>query len=162
MHTPTRAIAMLVGTAAAGALIWYAGRFDATTSHDYWISLGLVSAAGLVFGLGLLVLGVDLPAAIVTLVAVLVVIWVALANQPTHGHVTNWSNDLGIGSVVRDLGVHVTVLGFAAGVAVASAIGVFRRSPAPVPATEAPVAAAPATTTTERVPGEPEPSLRTP
>jgi len=156
MQTPTRAIAMLVGAAAAGALIWYAGRFDAATSHDYWISLGLVSAAGLVFGLGLLVLGVDLPAAIVALVAVLVVLWVALANQPTHGHVTNWTNDLGIGGVVRDLGVHVSVLGFAAGVAVTTTIAVFRRSPAEAPASEAPAA-----TTADRAPGEPEPQLRT-
>jgi hypothetical protein len=152
---------MLLGVAAAGALIWYAGRFNASTEHDYWISLGLVSAAGVVFGLGLLVFDANLAMMIVAIVATLVVVWIALASQPTHGHVTNWSNSLGIGSVVRDLGMHVTVLGFAAGVAVATVIGAFRRSAAPVEAVDRP-AAAPVTTTTpatDGVPAEREPSL---
>ena len=49
----------------------------------------------------------------------LVTVWVALATQPTRGHVTNWSHDLGIGGVVSDLGVHVSVLAFGACVVVA-------------------------------------------
>ena len=46
MNTPTKAMTLAVAVAAAGALIWFAGRFDGPTSHDYWIALGLIAAAG--------------------------------------------------------------------------------------------------------------------
>jgi hypothetical protein len=108
MGTPARAMALLVGAAGAGALIWFAGRFDQPTLHDYWISLGLIGAAGLV--LGLTRRAAVRAASGVALVALFVTFWVALAVQPTGGHVARWSHDIGIGGVVHDLGIHVSVV----------------------------------------------------
>ena len=155
MATPTRAMTMLIAAAAAGALIWYAGRFDGSTSHDYWISLGLIAAAGLIVGIALRAYAASLIAALVPL---LVTVWVALATQPTHGHVTNWSHDLGIGGVVRDLGVHVSVLAFGACAIAATAASLPGLRRAPVTADGDPVTTA---SETDRVSSEPEPTLRT-
>ena len=158
MSTPTKAMTMAVAVAAAGALIWFAGRFDGPTSHDYWIALGLIAGAGVIVGVAFRAHAAQAANPIVALVSLLVTIWVAIANQPTHGHVTNWSHDLGIGGVVSDLGVHVSVLAFGACIVVATAAGLARRSRASVPAVaEEPIA----TPTQERVSSEPEPTLRT-
>ena len=160
MATPTRAMTMLIVAAAAGALVWYAGRFDGTTSHDYWISLGLIAAAGLIVGLAAGLYTVQAAASLIAaLVPLLVVIWVALATQPTGGHVTNWSHDLGIAGVVSDLGVHVSVLAFGACVIVATAAGLLGSRRVTVPAADRePVTTAPET---DRVSAEPEPTLST-
>jgi hypothetical protein len=155
MSTPTKAMTMAVAVAAAGALIWFAGRFDGPTSHDYWISLGLIAAAGLIFGAALRAHATQAASPTVAVISLLVTIWVAFANQPTHGHATNWSHDLGIGGVVSDLGVHVSVLAFGACAVAATAAGLARRSRASDPAAvdDEPV-------TSVREP-EPEPTLRT-
>jgi hypothetical protein len=136
MNTPTKAMTLAVAIAAAGALIWFAGRFDGPTAHDYWISLGLIAAAGLIVGVALRAHAAQAASPTVTLVSLLVTTWVAIANQPTHGHVTNWSHDLGIGGVVSDLGVHISVLAFGACVVVATAAALPRRSRASVPAVD--------------------------
>jgi hypothetical protein len=159
MGTPTRAMTMLIAAAAAGALIWYAGRFDGTTSHDYWISLGLIAAAGLIVGIAVRAYSAQAAASLIAaLVPLLVTIWIALATQPTGGHVANWSHDLGIGGVVGDLGVHVSVLAFGACVMLATAAGLpgLRRVPATADRE-------PGTTPaeTERISAGPEPTLRT-
>lgn len=154
MDTPLRAAATLTAAAAAGTLIWFAGRFDHASQHDYWVSLGLVAGAGLVLGLVLRTQAVQRGSALGALAAALATLWVALATQPAHGHVTAWSHDIGIAGVVGDLGAHVSALGFGAGVVVAAAVGAVRRRPAPLPAAEPRSAAA-----EERAP-EPEPTLQ--
>ena len=95
---------------------------------------------------------------IAALVPLLVTIWVALATQPTGGHVANWSHDLGIGGVVSDLGVHVSVLVFGACVMTATAAGLLGPRRVAVPADGEPVTPAPET---DRISSEPEPTLRT-
>ncbi len=156
MNTPTKAMTLTVAVAAAGALIWFAGRFDGPTSHDYWIALGLIAAAGVIVGVALRAHAAQAANPIVALVSLLVTVWIAIANQPTGGHVTNWSHDLGIGRVVSDLGVHVTVLAFGASLVVATATGLARRSRAPVATVDDEPATAPVQ---ERE--QPEPTLRT-
>jgi hypothetical protein len=137
--SPTRSLVGIIGIAGAGALIWFAGRFDGATSRDYWISLGLVAAAGLAFGASQR-LRVALPAAAPILVAALVVaIWVGLSGQPTGGHVHTWSRDLGIGGVVARLAAHVGVLTFATAALLAAAAGALPR-PRPLPVREEEVA----------------------
>ena len=122
MRTPTRVSALLFGTAAAGVLIWLAGRFDGQTRHDYWISLGLVAAAGLVLGIAHLRPAADRRGGLlVALPAAGVAVWVALAAQPTGNDVMRWSRDIGIGGVVRNLGVHAGVLAFGAALVVGTA-----------------------------------------
>lgn len=166
MGTPARAMALLVGAAGAAALVWLAGRFNHATSHDYWLSLGLIACAGLVFGLGQWA-AVRAGSAVVAAAVVLSTFWVALAEQPTGGHVARWSHDIGIGGVVHDLGVHVSVLAFGAAVIAASAtVGVARRRRASLPASvsEPTLARAMEPRSAEPEPGqlervEPEPTL---
>jgi hypothetical protein len=129
MRTSSRVTALLVGAVAAGALIWFAGRFDSATQHDFWISTGLVAAAGLVLGLvhhrplagrnaGLLVVLPILGATI----------WIVLAAQPAAGgNVRSWSHDIGIGRVVADLAVNVHVLAFGAALLVGTTAALVRR-----------------------------------
>ena len=126
MRTPTRALAVLIGAAAAGALIWFAGRFDRPTSHDYWISLGLVAAAGLVLGFAQRAQAMPAGGLLVSLAVMIVTVWVAIAVQPSSGDVSRWSHDIGIARVVNDLGVHVGVLAFGTGVVLGSVAGLVR------------------------------------
>jgi hypothetical protein len=95
---------------------------------------------------------------IAALVPLLVTIWVALATQPTGGHAANWSHDLGIGGVVSDLGVHVSVLVFGACVITATAAGLLGSHRVTAPADQETVTTAPET---DRISSEPEPTLRT-
>jgi len=135
MRATTRVPALLVGAAAAGVLIWFAGRFDNQTQHDYWISIGLIAAAGLALGLAHLQFD-SAGGMIVAIVAVCLTIWVVLAGQPAGGGtVRSWSHSIGIGGVVHDLAVNVSVLAFASALLVgtsATAIRRRRRTPATV------------------------------
>ena len=133
MRTPMRAMAMLAAAAAAGALIWFAGRFEHQTRHDYWISLGLLAGAGLVLGIARRGRRLRAGGVVIALAALLVGGWVALALQPgAGGDVSRWSREIGVAGVVNDLGVNVGVLGLAVGVVVGSSVGfVGRRRRAP-------------------------------
>jgi hypothetical protein len=119
-----------------------------------------MAAAGLIVGLAVRAYSAQAAASMIAaLVPLLVTIWVALATQPTGGHVANWSHDLGIGGVVSDLGVHVSVLVFGACVMTATAAGLLGSRSVTAPAETEPVATT--APETERVSAEPEPTLRT-
>jgi hypothetical protein len=107
---------MVLGAAASGVLIWFAGRFDSPNQHDYWISIGLLAAAGLVMGLALLRRGAGRGAGtIVALPFVAATLWIVLAAQPNGGGtIRTWSHDIGIGGIVADLAVNVGVIAFGA------------------------------------------------
>ena len=117
-----RAPVTLLGAAAAGALLWFgAAHVDRSTTGGYWAAYGLVAAAGLVFGLSQLRGGGGHPPAmLVVFVAVLIVVgWVIVGMQPSSNwfahHVRSWSDDIGIGGVVRSLGTWLGVLAFGLG-----------------------------------------------
>ena len=117
-----RAPVTLLGAAAAGALLWFgAAHVDRSTTGGYWAAYGLVAAAGLVFGLSQLRGGGGHPPAmLVVFVAVLIVAgWVIVGMQPSSNwfahHVRSWSDDIGIGGVVRSLGTWLGVLAFGLG-----------------------------------------------
>jgi MFS superfamily sulfate permease-like transporter len=120
------ALAVLVGIAAAGALVWLATKPNEQTTAGYWATLGILAGAGLVFALGMALSRmargrplVSWPVLVGLVVAVVVVGWVAIAQQPHsnwfHDHVNAWSGDIGIANVVDDLGAHVAVLAFGLG-----------------------------------------------
>jgi hypothetical protein len=111
----TRGVATLIGAAVAGFLIWLAAQLGTDTAGEYWASYGVVGAAGLAMALsqvlggwtkwgwprlslGVFVLGF-LPVAIVGL-------WVLFAHQPGDRvlETASWSDDIGIGGAVSDLG----------------------------------------------------------
>jgi hypothetical protein len=131
----------LLGAAGAGALLWLAAaHVDRSTMGGYWAATGLVIAAGLVFGLSQLRGAGGHPPAMLLFgfVPVLIVAgWVIVAMQPggpwTGDHVHAWSDDIGVGSVVRALGTWVGVLAFGIGATLAAAVepfGARRRQPA--------------------------------
>ncbi len=121
-----RGIATLVGAAVAGFLIWLAAQMGDDTTSEYWATYGLVAAAGLAMALsqvlggwtkwgwprlslGVFVLGF-LPVAIVGL-------WVLAAQQPGDPWLDtgSWSDDLGVGGVVNDMGELVAAVAFGIG-----------------------------------------------
>jgi hypothetical protein len=125
----------LLGAAGAGALLWFAGaHVDRATTGGYWAAIGLVAAAGLVFGLsqlrgagghppGMLLLGF-LPVLIVAG-------WVIVGMQPSSNwfahHVRSWSSDIGVGDVLHSLGTWIGVLAFGIGATLAAAAEPFGR-----------------------------------
>lgn len=123
----TRALATLVGAAIAGGLVWVAAQLDTDTTGGYWAVTGILAGAGLALALARLPdVGVRTlalaPAALALafLPALVAGGWVIVATQP-HGnwarrHVLDWSGDVAIGGIVRDLGPYAGVLAFGLGV----------------------------------------------
>ena len=136
----TRAPATLLGATAAGALLWFsAAHVDRSTTGGYWAAYGLVAAAGLVFGLSQLRGGGGHPPAmLVIFLAVLIVAgWVIVGMQPSSNwfahHVLSWSDDIGVGDIVRSLGTWLGVLAFGIGATLAAAAEpIGRRAVGPV------------------------------
>jgi hypothetical protein len=128
MYGLTRATVTLISAAIAGLLIWFATQIGTSTNGDYWAAYGVIAAAGLVMALSQLLGGwtkwgwprlsanVLLLAFIPTLIAAG---WVVVAHQPHpnwfRNHALNWSNDIGILGLVRDLTEYVAVLAFGIG-----------------------------------------------
>jgi hypothetical protein len=128
MYGLTRGTITLLGAGVAGLLIWLATQISDGTNGGYWAIYGLIAAAGLVMAFSQILGGwtkwglprLSLNVFLIAFIPVLVVAgWVLLATQPDpnwfRGHVRGWSNDLGIGGLVADLGEYVAVLGFGIG-----------------------------------------------
>jgi hypothetical protein len=173
MYGLTRGTVTLIGAAVAGLLIWLATQINDHPTGGYWAVYGVIAAAGLTMALSQLLGGwtkwgwprlsvnVLLIAFIPTLIAAG---WVVVAHQPHpnwfRNHVLNWSSDIGILGLVRDLVEYVSVLAFGIGLVFGfsfdtsgpSAYGPFgrRRRAAAVPAG----GAAPAATTNGRQDGK--------
>ena len=128
MYGLTRGTVTLIGAAVAGLLVWIATQVSDTSTGGYWAVYGLIAAAGLVmafsqllggwtkWGLPRLSINVFLIAFIPTLIAAG---WVVVAHQPHpnwfRNHILNWSSDISILGLVRDLTEYVAVLSFGIG-----------------------------------------------
>src|ERR671931_4882 len=128
MYGLTRATVTLIAAALAGLLVWIATQIGDKSNGEYWAVYGVIAAAGLTmalsqllggwtkWGLPRLALNVFLLAFIPTLIAAG---WVVVAHQPhpnwLRNHVLNWSGDIGILGLVRDLTEYVSVLAFGIG-----------------------------------------------
>jgi hypothetical protein len=128
MYGMTRGPVTLLAAAGAGLLIWISTQVNDETTGGYWAVYGLIAAAGLVMALSQLLGGwtkwgvpriainVFLLAFIPTLIAAG---WVILAHQPHpnwfRNHVLDWSSDISILGLVRDLTEYVSVLAFGIG-----------------------------------------------
>jgi hypothetical protein len=116
-HGPTRAVVTLLAAAVAGLLAWVTTNISDKSTGGYWAVYGILAGAGLVMALSQVIGGwtkrgrptfsptVFLVAFVPTAVAVL---WIMAFHQPHmtlwRGNVTNWSGDLGITGLVRDMG----------------------------------------------------------
>jgi hypothetical protein len=128
MQGMTRGAVTLLAAGAAGLLIWISTQINDASTGGYWAVYGLIAAAGLTMALSQLLGGwtkwgmprlsanVFLLAFIPTLIAAG---WVVVGHQPHpnwfRNHVLNWSSDIGILGVVRDLAEYVAVLAFGIG-----------------------------------------------
>ena len=128
MYGLTRGAMTLLGTGAAGLLIWLATQINDHSTGGYWAVYGLIAAAGLSMALAQLLGGwtkgrlprLSVNVFLLGFLPVLVAAgWVILAKQPHdnwfRGHVLAWSNDISIDNLVRDLGEYVSVLAFGIG-----------------------------------------------
>ena len=133
MYGLTRATLTLIGVAVAGVLIWLATQvfpddtFSATVG-EYWSAFGLVAAAGLAIALSQLLGGwtkwgwprisgnVFLLGFVPALVAGG---WIIAAQEPGESwlgnHVRGWSDDIGIESLVNDLGLMIPAIALGIG-----------------------------------------------
>jgi hypothetical protein len=128
MYGLTRGTATLLGAGVAGLILWLATQIDDKSTGGYWAVYGLIAGAGLVMALSQLLGGwtkgglpklsanVFLLAFIPTLIAAG---WVVVGHQPHpnwfRNHVLNWSDDISILGVVRDMAEYVAVLAFGIG-----------------------------------------------
>jgi hypothetical protein len=128
MYGLTRGTITLLGAAAAGLLVWLATQIDGGSNGGYWAVYGLIAAAGLVMAFSQILGGwtkwgwprLSLNVFLIAFLPVLVAAgWVVIAHQPDsnwfRGHVLDWSSDIGILGLVRDLTEYVAVLAFGVG-----------------------------------------------
>src|SRR5436189_1883030 len=157
MYGLTRATVTLNSAAIAGLLIWLATQIGSGSNGEYWATYGLVAAAGLVMALSQLLGGwtkwgwprVDLPVFLIGFLPVFVAGgWVLLARQPgsIFFNSTHVSRDIGIDSLVSDLGDMLAVIAFGIGLTFGFT---FDTAPRAVPA-EAPAAPRPARAPVDR------------
>jgi hypothetical protein len=125
----SRALATLLGAAAAGVLLWVAAQMGRDSTGGYWAAYGIVAAAGIVFALSQLRGRTGNPPAMFLFgfVPVLVVAgWVLLGMQPHsnwfQSHVLRWSGSIGVRDVLRDVGTWVGVLAFGIGYTLGAAL----------------------------------------
>ena len=121
----TRGISTLIGAGVAGFLIWLATQMGSDTEASYWATYGLIAVAGLTMALSQILGGWTkwgwprLSAGVFLLGFLPVLVaggWVLLARQPADFfNTSNWSRDLGIDSVVGDLGELLAVIAFGIG-----------------------------------------------
>jgi hypothetical protein len=122
----TRGVATLVGAAIAGILIWVAAQLGDDTAGEYWATYALVAAAGLAMALSQLAGGwtkwgwprLSLGVFLLGFVPVAIVgMWVLFAHQPGDRvlETASWSDDLGIGGLVSDVGALLGAIAFGMG-----------------------------------------------
>jgi hypothetical protein len=132
MYGLTRATTTLIGVAVAGFLLWLGTQIfdfpDVPSDGQYWAWMGTLAAAGLTIALSQLLGGwtkwgwprLSVPVFVVGFLPSLVAgLWVLFFHEP-HGdwvarHVRDWSDDIGIDSIVADLGIAQSAIGFGLG-----------------------------------------------
>jgi hypothetical protein len=180
MYGLTRATVTLIAAGLAGLLIWIATQIGDNSNGEYWATYGVIAGAGLAMALSQLLggwtkwgwprisIGVFLLAFVPAAIAVL---WIVDYHQPGGGlwrhNIRDWSDSIGIDSLVKDFKEYVGVLSFGLGLLFGFTFDtsgpVTRRPAAVTPAERAPAEpTAPPTRTAEpREPSEPTVAERT-
>ena len=151
-HGPTRALITLLAVGVAGLLAWSTTTISNQSTGGYWAGYGILAGAGLVMALSQLLGGwtkwgrprLSAPVFLLAFVPTLIAVgWILLFHQPHstlfRGHVKNWSDDLGIGGFIEDMGDVLAVLTFGLGLVFGFSLDT-RGARRPVPATSEPAA----------------------
>jgi hypothetical protein len=128
MYGLTRGTVTLLGAAVAGLLVWLSTQIGEGSNSGYWAVYGLIAAAGLTMAFSQILGGwtkwgwprLTLNVFLLGFIPVLIAAgWVLLATQPDpnwfRNHIRDWSDDISIGGLVRDLREYVSVLAFGLG-----------------------------------------------
>jgi hypothetical protein len=133
MYGLTRATLTLIGVATAGVLVWLATQvipddLASAARGEYWATLGLVALGGLAIAVSQLLGGwtkwgwprVSGNVFLLGFVPTLIVGgWIMAAQEPGNywlgRHVRSWSDDLGIESLVGDLGLMIPAIALGIG-----------------------------------------------
>ena len=170
MRTLTRGAATLIGVAVAGFLIWFGASALPTDGDasigEFWWAVALIGAAGLVMALSQLLGGwtkwgrphisrnVFLLGFLPALIAGG---WVVLAAEPADhwlgSHVRDWTNDIGLESLVGDLLKVWPALAFGVGLTLGLSFDTAPRAKEPE---TRPVEASPAQPQRDESDGEPD------
>lgn len=165
MYGLTRGALTLIGAGIAGVLLWLGASLvsgdTSLSAADHWWTSALVAGAGLTMALSQLLggwtkWGWPRVSGNVFLIGFLPVLitggWVLAAGEPREywlgHHVRNWSDDLGIGTLVGDLTIMIPAIAFGIGLVFGltfDTTGPRTRKTKPVPAAGA---QEPTTTTT--------------
>jgi hypothetical protein len=128
-----RAVTTLIGVALAGFLFWVGAKIvdpfdESSTRGSYWGWIAMLAAAGLVVALSQLLGGwtkwgwprFSIPVLLVAfLPGFLAGLWVLFFHEPGSDwiarHVRSWSDDVGLETLVAELGTAVPAIGFGLG-----------------------------------------------
>jgi hypothetical protein len=130
----TRATTTLLAVAAAGFLFWVGAKVvdplgdSSLSAGEFWVWMATLAAAGFVMALAQLLGGwtkwgwprLSMPVFVgAFLPGLFAGLWVLFFHQPGDSwlatHIRNWSDDIGIDSLVSELGISVPAIGFALG-----------------------------------------------
>lgn len=127
-----RALFTLAGVAGAGLLIWVAQTLDLDTGGGFWGAMALLLVAGFALGLSQLLggwtkWGAPTLSRVVLLAAFLPTLvigaWILLAQQPEsgwgQGNFSDWTGDLGLDSLVNDIGTFLSIVPVVVGLVLA-------------------------------------------
>lgn len=153
LYDTTRGLTTVAAVGTAGVLLWAATLVGQHSDGRFWAEMAIVAGAGLVVAISQVVGGwtkglrvrISLGTlALAFLPALIVVGWILMASQPTHGWYQGtfetWSRHAGLLGLVHDLALWHGVLAFGFGLVLGMS---FDTVPAPAPApmaTPAPVA----------------------
>jgi hypothetical protein len=133
MYGLTRATLTLIGVAAVGVLLWLATQIiaddpSAASAGEYWTTVGVVAAAGLVIALSQLLGGwtkwgwprISGKVFLLGFVPAFILGgWILADQEPGDGwlgrNVRSWSDNLGIEGFVSDMGLMTPAIAFAIG-----------------------------------------------
>ena len=155
LYDTTRGLTTVAAVGGAGVLLWVATLVGQHTDGRFWAEMGIVAGAGLALALSQLIGGWTKGLrmrvspgtfAIAFLPMLIVVGWILMATQPTHGWYqgtfARWTSDIGMTGLVHDLALWHGVLAFGFGLVLGLSFDTVPGTVPDVEAARAPVARA--------------------
>ena len=155
LYDTTRGLTTVAAVGGAGVLLWVATLVGQQTDGRFWAEMGIVAGAGLALAISQLIGGWTKglrmrvspgTLAIAFLPTLIVVGWILMATQPTHGWYQDtfarWTSDIGMTGLVHDVALWHGVLAFGFGLVLGLSFDTVPGTVPDVEAARAPVALA--------------------